>query len=79
MGRGIIRGEHRDKDKPWYLWLCYGAITAPRRRRTGQGMHKNDEVTVPADIFPPREGKPGYLNRRRRGPRGRTGKFSGQK
>jgi arylsulfatase A-like enzyme len=24
-----IRGEHRPADKPWYLWLCYGAIHGP--------------------------------------------------
>jgi arylsulfatase A-like enzyme len=36
-------------------------------------MHRNDEVLVPADIFPPREGKPDYLNKTQawmRGPNG---------
>ena len=55
----FIKGEHRDASKPWYLWLCYGAIhgpTTPAARH--KGLHKGDEVRVPADIFPPREGKP---------------------
>ena len=25
----FIKGEHRDPDKPWYLWLCYGAGARP--------------------------------------------------
>ena len=60
----FIKGEHRDASKPWYLWLCYGAIhgpTTPAARH--KGLHKDDEVRVPADILPPREGKPDYLNR----------------
>lgn len=57
-----IRGEGRDPDKPWYLWLCYGAIhgpTTPAERH--KGAHANEQAQPPADIFPPREGKPGYL------------------
>ncbi len=58
-----IRGEHRPAGKPWYLWLCYGAIhgpTIPAERH--RGSHKDDAVNVPADILPPRPGKPDYLN-----------------
>ena len=57
-----IRGEKgRDPDKPWYLWLCFGAVHGPftpaeRHFETYQGI----EATVPADIYPPREGKPTY-------------------
>ena len=60
----FIKGEHRDKDKPWYLWLCYGAIhgpTTPADRH--KGLHQGDAVKVPADILPPREGKPSYLDK----------------
>ena len=60
----FIKGEHRDAAKPWYLWLCYGGVhgpTTPAKRH--KGMHKDAEVPVPADIFPPREGKPAYLNK----------------
>lgn len=58
-----IQGKHRPADKPWYLWLCYGAVhgpTTPADRHLGQ--HQKDPVTVPADIFGPRPGKPEYLN-----------------
>jgi arylsulfatase A-like enzyme len=58
----FIKGEHREASQPWYLWLCYGAIhgpTTPADRH--KGLHKDDEVRVPADIFPPRPGKPAYL------------------
>lgn len=59
----FIRGENRPADKPWYLWLCYGAVhgpTTPAKRH--QGTHKADLVKLPADILPPRPGKPSYLN-----------------
>ncbi|MEZ6053805.1 MAG: sulfatase-like hydrolase/transferase [Planctomycetaceae bacterium] len=31
----FIRGEGRDPDKPWYLWLCYGAVHGPTRPLIG--------------------------------------------
>ncbi|MCA9052649.1 MAG: sulfatase-like hydrolase/transferase [Planctomycetaceae bacterium] len=57
-----IRGEHRDADKPWYLWLCYGAIhgpTTPADRH--KGTLKEYDAEVPADIFGPWPEKPSYL------------------
>ena len=72
----FIKGEHRDTSKPWYLWLCYGAIhgpTTPAARH--KGLHKDDEVRVPADILPPREGKPDYLNRTQAWSRGPGGEI----
>ena len=60
----FIKGGHRDKAKPWYLWLCYGGVhgpTTPAKRH--KGLHKDHEVPVPRDIFPPREGKPAYLDK----------------
>ena len=71
-----IKGEHRDPEKPWYLWLCYGAIhgpTTPAERH--KGSHKNDEVRVPADLFPPRVGKPDYLNQTQAWLRGSNGEI----
>ncbi|MDX1947314.1 MAG: sulfatase-like hydrolase/transferase [Pirellulaceae bacterium] len=59
-----IRGEHRDPSKPWYLWLCYGAIhgpTTPAARH--KGALKDAVVPTPADIFGPRPGKPDYLDK----------------
>ena len=57
-----IEGEHRDPSKPWYLWLCYGgvhgpSIPAPRHK----GTYADAPVPTPADILPPRLGKPTYL------------------
>ncbi|TDU81043.1 arylsulfatase A-like enzyme [Prosthecobacter fusiformis] len=59
-----IRGQHRDPAKPWFLWLCYGGVhgpTTPAKRH--KGLHKDDPVTVPADILAPRPGKPEYLDK----------------
>ena len=57
-----IKGEHRDATKPWYLWLCYGGVHAPY---TPAERHLDDypgaTVPTPADIYPPRAGKPGYM------------------
>jgi arylsulfatase A-like enzyme len=58
-----IRGKNRDAAKPWYLWLCYGSVHGPSTpAKRHKGSYKSAEVPVPADIFPPREGKPDYLN-----------------
>jgi len=60
----FIRGKGRDPDKPWYLWLCYGAVHGPftpaeRHLKAYPDVH----VPVPKDIYPPRPGKPGYVDR----------------
>lgn len=58
-----IQGEHRDRDKPWYLWLCYGAIhgpTTPAQRHAG--AYAGKRASVPADILGPRADKPAYLD-----------------
>lgn len=57
-----LKGKGRDPDKPWYLWLCYGAVHGPY---TPAKRHQADfpdiKVPTPADIFPPRPGKPQYM------------------
>ena len=57
-----IRGDHRKADKPWYLWLCYGGVHSPY---TPAERHLADypgaRVPTPADIYPPRAGKPDYM------------------
>ncbi len=57
-----IRGRHREPAKPWYLWLCYSGVHAPympaERHRQD---YRNATVATPADIYPPRPGKPGYM------------------
>ena len=58
-----IRGGQRAADKPWFLWLCYGAVhgpTTPAPRHAG--TLAGHDVPVPADIFGPRPGKPAYLD-----------------
>ncbi|MDE0735666.1 MAG: sulfatase-like hydrolase/transferase [Pirellulaceae bacterium] len=57
-----LKGKGRDPDKPWYLWLCYGAVHGPftpaqRHLEAFPGI----KVPTPADIFPPRPGKPQYM------------------
>ncbi|MEQ9407242.1 MAG: sulfatase-like hydrolase/transferase [Fuerstiella sp.] len=59
-----IRGEHRDASKPWYLWVCYGAVHGPF---TPAQRHRADypgiTIPVPQDIYPPRPGKPAYMQK----------------
>jgi arylsulfatase A-like enzyme len=54
-----IREQH---DRPWMLWLCYNAPHAPN---TVAPRHKdqyaNADVPIPADVFPPRPGKPAHM------------------
>jgi arylsulfatase A-like enzyme len=69
-----VRGEGRDPDKPWYLWLCYGAIhgpTTPAERH--KGAYAGQKAEPPASIFPPREGKPRYLEKLQAWSRGDDG------
>lgn len=60
-----IRGEGRDPDRPWYLWVCYGAVHTPttpaERHRT---LLQDRSEIPPASILGPRPGKPNYLDER---------------
>jgi arylsulfatase A-like enzyme len=58
-----IQGKHREPGKPWFLWLCHGAVhgpTTPAERH--KGTYAGRTVPVPEDIFGPRADKPGYLD-----------------
>ncbi len=60
----FIRGDTRADGKPWYLWVCYGAVHGPftpahRHRQDYPGL----SVPVPQDIYPPRPGKPAYMQK----------------
>jgi arylsulfatase A-like enzyme len=60
----FIREAAAEAEQPWYLWLCY---TAPHHPFVPAERHRYDyleaDVPVPADIFPPRPGKPDYMQR----------------
>lgn len=57
-----IRGENRAADRPWFLWLCYGGVHAPYTPAERHlGDYPGAAVATPADIYPPREGKPSYM------------------
>ncbi len=59
-----IRGRNRDASKPWFLWLCYGSVHGPAKPAARhKGLYKDATVTEPADLFPPRPGKPDYLEK----------------
>lgn len=61
----FINGRDRDAEKPWYLWLCYGAVHGPYipadRHRSA---YPEVRVPIPEDIYPPRPGKPAYASER---------------
>jgi len=57
-----VKGDHRDKDKPWFLWLCYGSIHGPSKPAARhKGFYKNAQVPSPSDLLGPWPGKPDYL------------------
>lgn len=63
----FIRGENRPADKPWYLWLCYTAPHGPfEPAKRHEATYRDDPVETPADIYPPRPGKPGYMQKMER-------------
>lgn len=70
-----LQGKHRDAAKPWYLWLCYGAIhgpTTPADRH--KGTFAGRSAPVPADIIGPWPDKPAYLENTKAWMRGPDGK-----
>lgn len=56
--------EQRNSEKPWYLWLCYGAVHGPYTPADRHLGHYKDaaETPVPADVFGPRPGKPRHMD-----------------
>lgn len=69
-----IRDGKRAKDQPWFLWLCYGSIHGPSKPAARHlGRYADAPVPEPADLFPPRPGKPAYLNETQAWVRGADG------
>lgn len=70
----FIQGKHRDQTRPWYLWLCYGAVHGPFTPAPRHlDAYPDVRVTTPADIYPPRPGKPEYVQATEHWMRGRGG------
>ena len=61
----FIKGKGRpNKDTPWYLWLCYGAVHGPfTPADRHKGEHGGAKIPVPKDVYPPRQGKPKYVQK----------------
>ncbi|MBE7540350.1 MAG: sulfatase-like hydrolase/transferase [Opitutaceae bacterium] len=61
-----IKGRDRTPGKPWYLWLCYGAVHGPT---TPAERHRNkfagQSTPMPEDIIGPWPDKPAYLKKTR--------------
>ncbi len=56
--------EGRADDKPWYLWLCYGAVHGPFTPADRHlESYPDAAIEPPADIYPgpERDGKPAYV------------------
>jgi arylsulfatase A-like enzyme len=59
----FIKKRAKDKDQPWYFWLCYGGIHGPY---TPADRHMQDYkdapgIDIPVDVFGPRPDKPEYM------------------
>lgn len=53
-----VRREHT---KPWCLWLCYNAPHLPNTvHPRHQQLYQDAPVTVPQEVFGPREGRPSW-------------------
>ncbi len=58
----FIRGQDRAAGKPWYLWLCYGGSHGPYTpAQRHLSAYPGVKTEVPSDIYPPRPGKPSYM------------------
>lgn len=58
-----LKGKNRDKSKPFFLWLCYGAVHGPftpAKRHLDE--YKDAEVPQISDLYPEqRVDKPSYV------------------
>ena len=55
--------EQKNSAKPWYFWLCYGAVHGPYTpAERHEGAYKNAPKTeIPSNVFGPRPDKPRHL------------------
>lgn len=69
-----LHGKGREEGKPWYLWLCYGAVHGPFTPAKRHQEHYPDvKVPTPKDIYPPRLGKPKWASEYEKWIRGKDG------
>ena len=60
----LINGNGRDESKPWYLWLNYAGVHKPFTPADRHSEEYTDvSIETPADVFPPRPGKPAWAQR----------------
>jgi len=54
--------SEQSKAKPWYVWLCYGAVHGPfTPAERHLGAYEGGVVPAPTEVYPPRPGKPEYV------------------
>ncbi len=59
----FLEARAKDREKPWYLWLCYGAVHGPYTpadRHIGK-LGESAEMVYPKDLYPPRPDKPEHM------------------
>lgn len=63
------------KSKPWFLWLCYGAVHGPfTPARKYKKLYENTTLAIPpVDIFGPRPTKPEHMKYFTRCKKGESG------
>lgn len=62
----FISQHGKDSGKPWFLWLCYGAVHHPYHnadRHDDEYRGEEYDVDVPEDIYPPRPGKSSHMQK----------------
>ena len=59
----FLKERAEEPDKPWYFWLCYGAVHGPYTpadRHIGK-LKEAPEMVYPKDLWPPRPDKPEHM------------------
>jgi arylsulfatase A-like enzyme len=71
----FIKGKNRQAGKPWYLWLCYGAVHGPfTPAKRHLDRYPNIKIPIPKDVYPPRPGKPEYVQKMEFWGKGKNGR-----
>ena len=75
-----IEGENRGSDKPWYLWLCYGAIHGPPRQQNVTREIRRERKLISRRIsLAPGQISHGILKKQALGRRGLMGKLTAER